>query len=447
MRYLFIQSVKLTEWIDEWIDVMNLKSSFAIIALILAVFLSGCTEKAEDKGNATATGTATEGNAMEGSIKIGVLQSLTGDLGSYGGPMSDAMKLAAKQINDNGGLLGKKLELLVEDDQTNNVAAVDAANKLVKVDKVPAIVGDTGSGQSMSIIDITTKNGVLQISSSNTGTEFTTYNDSDLYFRTAPSDTLQGSAMAKLAKERGYKNVSTVVINNPYGVGFEEVFVKAFEADGGKVLEKIRYDPSQTVFDSEVQKLAASKPQFIMMVSYPETGSLILRTAYEKGALTGTPWLLSEGLKADNLAELAGKDSSGRYIVAGLQGLAPDENAGGKAYDAFRKEYKAEYGKEPGIYCTNSYDALAVVALAIEQGKSATGRAIAENIRSVANPPGTEVSNLTEALNLIREGKDINYQGTSGEITFDEHGDVSGSYTVWTISENGSIVQGEKIAA
>lgn len=88
-----------------------------------------------------------------------------------------------------------------------------------------------------------------------------------------------------------------------------------------------------------------------------------------------------------------------------------------------------------------------MVALAIEQGKSATGRAIAENIRSVANPPGIEVSNLTEALNLIREGKDINYQGTSGEITFDEHGDVSGSYTVWTIAENGSIVQGEKMAA
>ncbi len=361
--------------------------------------------------------------------------------------MSDGMKLAAKQINENGGLLGKKLMLLVEDDQTNNVAAVDAANKLVKVDRVPVIVGDTGSGQSMSIIDITTGSGVLQISSSNTGTEFTTYNDSDLYFRTAPSDTLQGSAMANLAKQRGYKTVSTIVINNPYGVGFEEVFVKAFEADGGKVLERVRYDPSQTIFDSEVQKIIAGNPQFIMMVSYPETGSLILRTAYEKGALTNTPWLLSEGLKAENLAELAGKDSRSRYIVAGLQGLAPDENAGGAAYDTFRNLYKEEYGKEPGIYCTNSYDALAVVALAIEQAKEASGRAIADNIRSVANPPGIEVSDLKEALNLVREGKDINYQGTSGNITFDKYGDVSGSYTVWTIAENGSIVQGEKIAA
>ena len=286
---------------------------------------------------------------------------------------------------------------------------------------------------------------MLQISSSNTGTDFTNYDDGDLYFRTAPSDALQGSAMAKLAQERGYKTASTIVINNPYGVGFEDVFVKAFEADGGKVLEKVRYDPSQTVFDSEVQKIAEGKPEFIMMVSYPETGSLILRTAYEKGVLKSIPWLLSEGLKADNLAGLVGNDTEGNYIAAGLQGLAPDQDAGGKAYEAFKSLYQAEYGKEPAIYCTNSYDALAVVALAIEQAKNATGRDIADNIRSVANPPGTEVSDLGEALSLIREGKDINYQGTSGDITFDENGDVSGSFTLWTIADNGSIIQSQKI--
>ncbi|MDD1748554.1 MAG: ABC transporter substrate-binding protein [Methanothrix sp.] len=408
---------------------------FITIALVLAVFLSGCVQKEEDKGSMAA----------QGEVKIGVMQSLTGDLGSYGSSMTDAMKLAAKQVNANGGILGKQLMLLVEDDQTNNVAAVDAVNKLVKVDRVPVIVGATGSGPSMSIIDITTKSGVLQISSSNTGTEFSSYSDNDLYFRTASSDALQGAAMAKLAKELGYKTASTIVINNPYGVGFEDVFVKAFEGDGGRVLEKVKYDPSQTLFDSEVQKLAASKPDFIMMVSYPETGSLILRTAYEKGILKTVPWLLSEGLEAENLADLVGKDSSGNYIAAGLQGLTPDRSAGGRAYETFSKLYVEEYQKEPGIYCSNSYDALAVVALAMEQAKNATGRAIADNIRSVANPPGVEVSDLEEALKLVREGKDINYQGASGEITFDENGDVSGRYTVWTVAENGSIIYGEKM--
>jgi branched-chain amino acid transport system substrate-binding protein/neutral amino acid transport system substrate-binding protein len=415
---------------------MRPRPYFTIAALILALFLSGCLEQGEDS----------EAAATNGSIKIGVLQSLTGDLGSYGGPMSDAIKLAAKEINANGGLLGKQVVLLVEDDQTNNVAAVDAVNKLVKVDRVAAIVGATGSGQSMSVIDIATKSGVLQISSSNTGTDFTNYEDDDLYFRTASSDALQGAAMAKLAQERGYKTASTIVINNPYGVGFEEVFVRAFEAEGGAVLEKVRYDPSQTVFDSEVQKIAAGNPEFIMMVSYPETGSLILRAAYQKGILESIPWLLSEGLQADNLASLVGKDDSDNYIAAGLQGLAPDQDAGGAAYDAFQEKYLNEYGREPGIYASNSYDALAVVALAIEQAKNATGRAIGDNIRSVANPPGVEVSDLGEALRLVREGKEINFQGTSGDIAFDENGDVSGSYIVWTVAEDGSLVQGEKVA-
>jgi len=86
------------------------------------------------------------------------------------------------------------------------------------------------------------------------------------------------------------------------------------------------------------------------------------------------------------------------------------------------------------------------VALAIEQAKNATGRAIGDNIRSVANPPGVEVSDLGEALRLVREGKEINFQGTSGDIAFDENGDVSGSYIVWTVAEDGSLVQGEKVA-
>jgi branched-chain amino acid transport system substrate-binding protein/neutral amino acid transport system substrate-binding protein len=195
-----------------------------------------------------------------------------------------------------------------------------------------------------------------------------------------------------------------------------------------------------------VDKIAASNPDFVMMVSYPETGSLILRTAYQKGILKSIPWLLSEGLQADNLAGLVGNDTSGNYIAAGLEGLAPDLGAGGEAYEAFREKYREEYGREPGIYCSNSYDAVAVVALAIEQAKNATGRAIADNIRSVANPPGVEVSDLGEALRLIRDGQDINYQGTSGDIAFDENGDVSGSFIIWTVAENGTLVQGENVA-
>jgi PGF-CTERM protein len=396
-------------------------------SLILAVFLSGSTVGAEEE------------------VKLGIIQALTGDLGTYGGPMSDAMKLAVKEVNENGGVLGVNITAIVEDTQTSEVPAADAANKLVKVDKVPAIIGTTSSGPSMAIIDITTGSGVLQISSSNTGVAFTTYEDNDLYFRTCPSDALQGKAMARLAIMEGYKTTSTLVVNNPYGVGFEEVFNEEFEALGGEVVESVKYDPAGTIFDSEVEKACKPNPDFVMLCSYPETGSVILKTAYERGYMENIKWLLSEGLRTEAFADMVGKDIAGKYIVAGLKGTTPDPRVAGPAYETFKQKYEAEYGKEVATYCSNSYDAAAVVALAIEKAGNATGTAIRDALRDVANSPGEEVTDIGEALRLIREGKDINYQGASGEINFDENGDVSGSYCVWSIGDDGSIALGEAI--
>jgi branched-chain amino acid transport system substrate-binding protein/neutral amino acid transport system substrate-binding protein len=208
----------------------------------------------------------------------------------------------------------------------------------------------------------------------------------------------------------------------------------------------VSYDPTQTIFSSEIDKAFEAKPDFLVLVSYPETGSLILKTAYEKGVLKSTPWLLSEGLMTEKLSEMVGKDKDGRYIVAGFRGLAPDPSAGGAAYQAFRERYVEEYGREPGIYCSNTYDAAAVVLLATENAKEYSGDAVSKNLRAVANPEGVPVSDLGEALRLIREGKKINYQGTSGEITFDDHGDVNGAYMVWSVADNGTLSFGRKIA-
>ena len=403
-------------------------ASLVISALVLAIFLPVGTVGAENE------------------VKIGIMQALTGDLGSYGGPMTDAMKLAVKEVNENGGVLGVNITAIIEDTQTSEIAAVDAANKLVKVDKVPAIIGTTGSGPGKAILSITSGGGVLQISSSNTGVEFTTLDEKDIYFRTCPSDSLQGRAMARLAINDGYTNVSTLVLNNPYGIGFEEVFVTEFEALGGTVLESVRYDPHATTFDSEVGKVCKPEPDFVMLCSYPQTGSVILKAAYEKRYMEDIDWLLSEGLRDETLAEMVGKDEAGKYIIAGLKGTTPDPRVAGPAYESFKQKYEAEYGKEVTTYCSNSYDAAAVVALAIEKAGNATGTAICGCIRDIANPPGEEVTDIGEALKLIREGKDINYQGASGEITFDENGDLStGIYAEFSFADNGSVVLGEII--
>ena len=404
------------------------KGLIAIMFIIAVISISGCN------------------GPEEGGVKIGTLLSITGDLAPYGGPMENAAVLAIDEVNANGGLLGKQVTMINEDSQTSEIAAVDGANKLVNINKVPAIIGAAGSSISLSFIEITTGNNVVQISPSNPAPDFTTYEDNDFYFRTCPSDALQGKAMALLAMEENYTTASTLVLNNAYGVGFEKVFVEEFEKMGGQVIDRVKYDPQASTFNSEIEVAAQGNPDVIILISYPETGSLILKSAYEKGAMDNTEWLLSEGLKDETLAESVGKDTQGNYIIAGFKGTAPDPTVTGPAYETFNDAYIAKYGTETTTFTSNTYDAAAVIALAIEKAGSADGTAIRDNIRAVANPPGVEVTDIGEGLRLIREGTDINYQGASGDVNFDINGDITTAYYAkWQVADDGSVEWGESI--
>ncbi|MEA3488032.1 MAG: ABC transporter substrate-binding protein [Euryarchaeota archaeon] len=407
--------------------------SLAIATLVIATVLSSAT-----------TGVATS------EAPIGVLYAYTGDLGVYGEPETNAMKMAVKDVNDNGGVLDKRLTLVIKDTETSDEVAIKRAHELVGLLKVPVIIGTTGSGPCMAVIDYTTGNGVLQISPSVTAAEFTDFSDNDLFFRTCPSDALQGIAMARLAIQQGYKTASTLVVWNPYGIGFEEAFTKKFENLGGKVLASERYDPATTAFDSVVEKVASKNPDFVMLCAYPDTGSEMLKAASKKGYIGDMGWLLSEGLMSDDLAEMVGKDDAGNYIIAGLKGTAPDPRVVGPAYEEFKKNYIALYGEKPSNYCANAYDAVALVALALEKtgNVSSSGTAIRDCLRDVANPPATlKTADLGEALKIIREGDfSVNYLGASGDIRFDTNGDVKGSYCEWFIADNGEVELGYPIA-
>jgi len=406
----------------------GLTGGLVIATFVLAAVLSVGTVGAED-------------------VTIGVLYPFSGDLGAYGKPETDAMKLAVKEVNENGGVLGGRLKLLIKDTESSEDEAIAKAHELLDWYHVPVIIGTAGSETSKAIIGYTTSNGVLQISPAVTGVEFTTYPDNDLFFRTCPSDALQGIAMARLAIKHGYKTVSTLVIWNSYGEGFEKAFTKEFKTLGGKVLESVKYDPDTTTFNSEVAQVAAVNPDCVMLCAYPETGSGMLKTAYKNGYLDNIDWLLSEGLKSDELAAMVGKDETGSYVIAGLKGTTPDPRVVGPAYETFKQKYIAAYGKEPKAYCANSYDAVAVIALAIEKAGATSGTGIRDSLRDVANPPANkDVSDIGVALETIQKGfYSINYQGASGEITFDEHGDVMGSFCEWTINDDGRVAYGNPI--
>jgi len=383
--------------------------------------------------------------SSKSGLKIGTLLSITGDLSQFGSSMQDSASLLVKTVNGCGGVLGKPVELISENDQTNPPAGAAAMAKLAEANRVAGVVGATGSAVSSAAVDIAVRDRVLLISPSSTSPVFTERakkgNFRGFWFRTAPPDNFQGQALAKLARAKGYKTVSVLAINNDYGKGLVNSFTSAFESIGGKMLNKAQpsyYPPDASSFESEVASAFKGNPNAVLLIAYPETGSLILKAAYQQGLLgKQTQVLLTDGMKDLKIGELVGKNEKGEYIIAGMTGTSA--SAGGTALKSFTNRYKAAYKKEPSVYAPNTWDATAVLVLAAEAAKSTSGADIKNQIRAVANPPGQDVSDVCQALSLIRQGKEINYQGASGNVDFDSQGDVSGSYDVWTVDKNGQL--------
>jgi branched-chain amino acid transport system substrate-binding protein/neutral amino acid transport system substrate-binding protein len=423
-------------------------------ALMLSITACGSvpqsTSQAPDAATSPSATTAT-GASAEGQLKIGTLLPITGDLAQYGTTMQDSVNLLGETVNACGGVLGQPVQIVSEDDQTDPAAGAAGMTKLAEVDRVGGVVGAAGSAVSSAAVDIAVRNQVVQISPSSTSPTFTDRarngEFNGFWFRTAPPDTFQGDALAQLAQQQGAKRVAVLAINNDYGNGLVDSFIPAFKALGGTVTNEsspTKYAPDATTFDSELRAAFNGNPDAIVMVAYPETGSIILKQAQEQGLLDGnTKVLMSDGMKTDKLADLAGRTGDGQFIVSGSLGTAP--SAGGPAITQFNDLYQKKFNRAPNVYDPNSWDAAAVIALAAEAAKATNGAAIKEQIREVTSGDGERVTDVCQGLALLREGKKINYEGASGTIDFNAEGDVVGSYDVWTIANDGKLQVQSKI--
>jgi neutral amino acid transport system substrate-binding protein len=410
---------------------MNSQRLTAILSTM--VLLSAC--------GTTGTSGGTSGSSSDG-LKIGSLLPSTGDLSSVGQPMIAAVPLLVDQVNQCGGVNGKKVTLVAEDDQTDATAGNAAMTKLTEVDKVAGVVGSFASSVSQSAVDVGVRNKVMLVSPGSTSPVFTERakkGDFKGYWsRTAPPDTYQARALAKLARDKGLKRVSTVVINNDYGVGFEKEFVAAFKKLGGTVVNEknpTRYDPKAATLDSEAAAAFAGKPDGVAGVLYAETGSQLLKAAYQGGLTNGVQLLLTDGVKSDTFASQVGKTKEGKFIIEGAIGTVP--GADGKALAALTKLWESKEKTAPPAYVPQAWDATALLALAAQSAKANTGEAIASKIVEVSNAPGQEVTDVCKGLELLKAGKDINYQGASGNVDIDANGDVVGVYDVWQVQSDG----------
>ena len=367
-------------------------------------------------------------------VKIGSVLDFTGDLGAYGKPMRNAVDIAAELINDAGGVLGSPVKAVHKDGGTSAQIATDAANALVKTDGVPVIVGPLGSGFTIAVAQaVTIPNEVVQISPSATSPALSILEDSDFLYRTAVSDAAQGVVLARLARELGYETAGLLYVNNAYGEGLARVFTESFEEAGGTVTASVPQEPDQPSYVSELENATEGDPDVLVAMSYPVSAGVYLREAIEGDYIDN--FMFVDGTKSQDMFDTLGAEN-----FEGFYGTAP----GAQESDStavFRILYEERFGELPtDPFLGETFDAFAIAALAIEKAGEYNGPAVRDAMREVANAPGIKVGpgDFAKALDLIRRGEDIDYEGVAGSQNFDENGDVLNTIEIWKI-EGGAI--------
>jgi neutral amino acid transport system substrate-binding protein len=422
------------------------KIMLPLLCISAAILTTSCQGGGDSAGNAGNNGQP-QAEQKEG-LKLATLAPITGDLASIGQNWPTAVQLAVDTINECGGVNEASVSLTNEDDQTDPSAGSSAMTKLAEVDKVAGVVGSFASSVSGAAVDVAVRNKVMMVSPGSTSPVFTERAKNGefngYWARTAPPDTYQAQALAALAQKQGFKNVSTVVINNDYGVGFEQQFVEAFKkAKGNIVGQPVRYDAKAATLDSEAKAAFSGKPDAVAAVLYAETGSVLLKSAFEQGLTDGVTVLLTDGVYSDDFIRQVGKTADGKSIIAGAIGTVPGAN--GKALKEFTTLWNEKVKKELTAYVPHNWDAAMLMMLAAEASDANTGEGIKSKLLEVANAPGTEVTNACEAMKLVRQGEDINFQGASGNVDIDKNGDVIGSYDVWKVGEDGTLSVIDKV--
>lgn len=367
-------------------------------------------------------------------VRIGSVLDFTGDLGAYGKPMRNAVDIAAELINDAGGVLGRPVRAVHKDGGTSAQIATDAANALVKTDGVHVIVGPLGSGFTIAVAQaVTIPSEVVQISPSATSPALSILEDGDFLYRTAVSDAAQGVVLARLARELGYETAGLLYVNNAYGEGLARVFTESFEEAGGTVTASVPQEPDQPSYVSELENATEGDPDVLVAMSYPVSAGVYLREAIEGDYIDN--FMFVDGTKSQDMFDTLGAEN-----FEGFYGTAP----GAEESDStavFRILYEERFGELPtDPFLGETFDAFAIAALAIEQAGEYNGPAVRDAMREVANAPGIKVGpgDFAKALDLIRRGEDIDYEGVAGSQNFDENGDVLNTIEIWKI-EGGAI--------
>ena len=377
-------------------------------------------------------------HAAEGDVaKIGVLLGFTGPVESLTPPMAAAAELAFAEASESGRLLdGATIEAVRGDSTcTDAGAATAAAERLVTAEKVVAILGAACSGVTIAVVNgVAVPNGVPMISPSATSPALATIEDDGLFSRLVPSDGRQGEVLADIVAERGVENVALTYTNNDYGKGLADAFTTAYEAMGGEVAITAAHEDGKGDYSAEVAALAASGADTLVVLGYVDQGGKgIVQAAVDADAFDG--FFGGDGMVGDSIIEALGEDIEG--FVTTLPGGESDGAA------RFAEVAAAAGIESSGVFIPESYDAAALLALALQKAGRIDRAALAAAIADVADAPGEPIlpGEIARGLEILAGGGEVDYVGAT-DVELDAAGESAGSYKEQEIRDGKYVVVG-----
>lgn len=379
------------------------------------------------------TGLATRPSFGQGAaeIPIGMVLPFTGATGPYGPDMKKAADLVVKTINDAGGILGgRKFHLYIEDSETSATTAVTATHKLLDVNKVEVVGGFWGSPEALAAKPLILAANKVEMVSAAADAITDGDNKGDIY-RFQAKSSQWGPAGAKVMTSLNLKKVNVLAQQNPFVVAMIEPFKEEMAKRGGKVLDVVMYNPDQASYRAEVEKAFGSEPDGVFCCSLLTDFVAIAKEVYRGGYQAK---IVGLGTGAD--ADGAFLKSVPPEVAEGIHHLQPGPPLDSASYKKFVKEMGAPEGTV-FLFAGNTHDQVCVTALAMEHAKSSDAALWHKSIPEVCNPPGEQVADIVQALEMVRAGKKINFVGAGATVDFNERGDQLNRSFVHQVIHNG----------
>jgi len=361
-------------------------------------------------------------------VTVGNPMGLTGPIPDLVAPMAKAVDLAAKHVNEQGGLFagGEKYVIVRADSACDPVAAVDAVTKLINISLATAIIGPVCSGATIAQAEsVSIPAGVVTLSPSASSPAISTMEKgTDLVFRAAASDAYQGVALAELTLANGFKDIAISYANDDYNAAIAAVFAKEYIAKGGKVTANEAHEPSKASYRSEVATLGATSDNLALFAYYGSGGITVMRNALETSAFKN--FIGADGMLSDEVIKQIGAENLGTTTFTTS---ASDKDTA--SFAAWKVLADAANVPASDPFVPNAYDATFMMALAIEKSGSGDRGGIAAALRSIANAPGEVIlpGEFAKAKKILAGGGDIHYVGAAGAQDFDANGDVQGKFS------------------